>query len=116
MPIKVSFIIAAHNEGDNLTKTLASLVESINDLDYEIVVADDASTDGAVRKSQREFPRVRVVQHRNRLGTSATKALGADQAPGLWRPASSCLRHLLALDRHEVVSDIFAGVKLMTEL
>ncbi|HCS50881.1 MAG TPA: glycosyltransferase family 2 protein, partial [Planctomycetaceae bacterium] len=48
--MKTSILIAAHNEGDNLLRTVRSCVESIHDLDYEIVIADDASSDRAVEE------------------------------------------------------------------
>ena len=39
--MRLSLIIAAHNEGPALWKTVASCVETCAGLDYEIVVADD---------------------------------------------------------------------------
>ena len=39
--VRASIIIAAHNEGKSLWKTIRSCVESIGKLDYEIVIADD---------------------------------------------------------------------------
>ena len=82
MALLVSVIIAAHNEGDHLARTIESVIVGLENLDYEVVVADDASTDGSVRKAQRQFPRTRIVQHSKRLGTSPAKALGAENARG----------------------------------
>ena len=47
--MKASVIIASHNERDLLSKTIASCVEACSDLDYEMIVADDGSTDGSVK-------------------------------------------------------------------
>ncbi|MGI8979507.1 MAG: glycosyltransferase [Pirellulaceae bacterium] len=80
--MRSSLIIAAHNEGESLSKTVASCVETCVDLDYEIVVADDASNDGSIEDVRRCFPRVRVVQSEARQGASPTKALGAQEATG----------------------------------
>ena len=80
--MRTSIVIAAHNEGQSLWKTVASVVESSVGLDYEIVVADDASDDGSVEEMLRRFPRVRVVRHPERRGASPTKDLGARGARG----------------------------------
>ena len=60
--MRASLIIAAHNEGDSLWKTVQSCLETSAGLDCEIVVADDASWDGSVEEAQRRFPQVRVVR------------------------------------------------------
>ncbi len=51
-------------------------------LDYEIVIADDASWDGCIDEVQKRLPYVRVVGREERLGPSPTKDLGARQARG----------------------------------
>lgn len=79
---RVSIIIAAHNEGDRLTDTLATCLETAGDLDAEIIVADDASTDGSAEQARRRFPGVRFHRHERRLGASPAKAMGARQANG----------------------------------
>jgi GT2 family glycosyltransferase len=61
--MRASIIIAAHNEGERLVRTVESVIESAGGLDYEIIVADDASDDGSIEETVRRFPRVRVVRH-----------------------------------------------------
>ncbi len=75
-------MIAAHNEGAALGKTVQSCVETCAGLDYEIVIADDASWDGCIAETCKRFPQVRIVRHEKRLGPSPTKDLGARQARG----------------------------------
>ena len=79
---QVSLIISAHNEGTLLWRTVQSCVESIVDLDYEIVVADDASNDGSIAELTKRIPRVRIVHSGTRLGASAGKDLAARNARG----------------------------------
>jgi glycosyltransferase involved in cell wall biosynthesis len=67
--MRASLIIAAHNEGDALWRTVGSCVETAGGLDYEIVVVDDASTDGSIEETIRRFPRVRLTRHESRLGS-----------------------------------------------
>ncbi|MEX2119336.1 MAG: glycosyltransferase [Pirellulales bacterium] len=80
--MRASIIIAAHNEGEALWKTIHSCVETCVGLDYEILIADDASRDLSVQEAQRRFPQVRVFRHEKRQGASPTKALGARSARG----------------------------------
>ena len=80
--MRASLLIAAHNEGDSLWKTIRSCVEGCARLDYEIVVADDASTDGSVHSAQRRYPQIRVVRNKRRQGASPTKHLAACNARG----------------------------------
>jgi GT2 family glycosyltransferase len=83
--MRASIVIAAHNEGEWLSKTVGSCVETIEGFSYEIVVADDASRDGSIEGLSRRYPQVRVVRHAEgsrRLGVSPTKDLGARHARG----------------------------------
>jgi glycosyltransferase involved in cell wall biosynthesis len=80
--MRASIVIAAYNEGESLWQTIGACVETSAGLDQEIIVADDASFDGSVEEARRRFPRVRVVRHDRRRGTSPTKDLGARQARG----------------------------------
>jgi glycosyltransferase involved in cell wall biosynthesis len=80
--MRASIIIASHNEGEALSRTIESCVETCAGLDHEILVADDASTDGSVEAALRRFPLVRLHRHERRQGTSPTKAMGAQNARG----------------------------------
>jgi len=77
-----TLVIAAHNEGDRLWRTVRSCVETCASLDYEIVIADDSFCDGSVTEVERRFPHARIVRHEERRGASPTKALGARHARG----------------------------------
>ncbi|TAJ96586.1 MAG: glycosyltransferase [Reyranella sp.] len=52
--------------------------------DKEIVVVDDASTDGTLAMLASEFPRVKVVRHRFSRGPSAARNSGLAIATGDW--------------------------------
>jgi glycosyltransferase involved in cell wall biosynthesis len=80
--LRTSIILAAHNEGTSLWQTVRSCVETCAGLDYELVIADDASVDDSVAEVQRRSPQVRVVRHEARRGAAPTKALGAREARG----------------------------------
>jgi len=80
--MRASIVVAAHNEGRDLARTLESIIATADQLDYELIVADDATSDGSVDDVRSRFPQIRVVSSEKRQGASATKALGADEARG----------------------------------
>jgi GT2 family glycosyltransferase len=90
--MRVSIVIASHNEGDLLRKTVASCLDTTEGLDYEIVIADDASTDGCIealqdllaerRRRGDRLPQVRLVANPVRRGVSFTKDLAGRTACG----------------------------------
>ncbi len=77
----ISFVIPAYNEEKLLPKTLAALHSSgrLVGEDYEIVVADDASSDGTAGVAEAQGARVLRVSHRQ---ISATRNSGAREAKG----------------------------------
>lgn len=79
---EISIVVAAHNEGDLLWKTVATCHETCADLNYEIVVADDASEDDCIARLEQRFPDVAVYGSAGRQGPSPTKDRGAQQAKG----------------------------------
>ncbi len=80
--MRVSIVMAAHNEGALLTKTVESCRETCGGLDYEVLVADDCSTDDCIDQLQRAFADVVVLRNRQRKGASPTKDLAARAAHG----------------------------------
>lgn len=65
-----------------LWRTLESCVQASLGLQFEIVIADDASWDGSIDETKKRFPEIRVVRHEERKGASPTKDLGARHARG----------------------------------
>jgi glycosyltransferase involved in cell wall biosynthesis len=80
--MSATIIIAAHNEDALLNKTIESTIDSVANLDYNIVVADDASSDDSIDLALQHFPWLEVARHAQRQGTSPTEALGARKASG----------------------------------
>jgi hypothetical protein len=75
----ISFIVPAHNEQSYLGKTLAAIHASAAALgvDYEIVVVDDASTDGTADIAKQNNAVVVSVNHRQIAGTRNSGARAA---------------------------------------
>jgi len=77
----ISFIVPAHNEQAYLPRTLQAIHEAARatDLPYEIVVANDASTDATPEIARQNGARVVSVNHRQ---IAATRNSGARAAVG----------------------------------
>lgn len=84
---KISIIVPAYNEGENLEALLSSLTRTMEAAGevYEIVVVDDGSNDGSqglLRSAAESDPRIRVIEFRRNFGQTAAMAAGFDFASG----------------------------------
>ena len=76
----VSFIIPAHNEQTLLPRTLESIhgsAKALKNLSYEVIVADDASTDATADVARQHNAKVVRVDHRQISRTRNSGAAGA---------------------------------------
>jgi dolichol-phosphate mannosyltransferase len=80
--VNLSVVIPAHNEAEVVEPTLRGLIAQLDPegIDYELLVVDDASSDGTgdvVRRLAQEQPRVRVVRNEapNGFGFAVRKGL-----------------------------------------
>lgn len=83
---KVSIILPARDEAENITDLLHAITAALHQVPHEIIVVDDGSTDGtlAVLQALRDaMPRLRVLAHAAGCGQSAAIRTGvlAARAP-----------------------------------
>ncbi len=83
----VSVIIPIHNEEENVDALCAELLGVLEEagLDYEVVFADDGSTDGSVRKLKawcERDARVTVIELRRNFGQTAAMSAALDHSRG----------------------------------
>ncbi len=84
-PLWASIIIPMYNAGDYIAGCLESVLhQTIPPAEYEVIVVDDASTDGGVQLVQQWYPSVRLVQSPENLGYARACNLGAEEAKGEW--------------------------------
>lgn len=81
-PVRASVIIVNHNGAAHLAPCLASLAATGGD--REIVVVDNASTDGSARQAEQAFPGIRVVYNTANEGFGHGCNLGARHARGAY--------------------------------
>jgi hypothetical protein len=80
--IDLSILIISCNTCDLTLACLRSLLESSCDLQTEIFVVDNASTDGSVEAIVGEFPQVRVIANRQNRGFAAANNQALQLAAG----------------------------------
>ncbi|MCK4352747.1 glycosyltransferase family 2 protein [candidate division WOR-3 bacterium] len=68
METKLSIIIVNYNTKSYLHQTLFSIYTNPPNFKFEIVVVDNASTDGSVKLLKQEFPQVRVIKNVRNVG------------------------------------------------
>ena len=114
--MRASLVIASHNEGELIDRTIQSCLETLGGLDCEIVLTDDASTDGSIERVKTKFQDVRVVSSPERRGVAATKDRGARSAAGdvLVFLDGHCKPEPGALDRLVTAVEEWNGEAVMT--
>jgi len=78
----VSVIIANYNTRQLLIQCLESVYSSTNDLEIEIVVVDNASTDDSVEHIIKNFPKVRLIENNDNMRFAAANNQGIAIATG----------------------------------
>ena len=78
----VSIIIVNWNTGNLLTNCLKSVSEAVQDLDFEVIVVDNASTDGSAAIVREYFPWVDLIESQINLGFAAGNNLALCRASG----------------------------------
>lgn len=78
---RVSVITPAHNAAAHLTETLDSVLAQRYE-DYEVIVADDASSDETAELAEAYGGRVRCVRSETNLGPAGARNLALEHASG----------------------------------
>jgi len=82
--VTLSIIIASHNTRELLRQCLTSILQFRSRLDLEIIVIDNASSDGSVRMMCTDFPQVRLIQNHDNVGFAKAVNQGLKLANGLY--------------------------------
>ena len=80
-PVNASVVIPVHNGIDDLPTCLGSLVNH-GFAAFEVIVVDDASTDGSAEYIAEHFPTVRLIRNKQNRGFSGSCNVGLQQAQG----------------------------------
>jgi GT2 family glycosyltransferase len=66
--VDISFIIVNWNTRDILIDCLNSIYKTVSDIDLEIYVVDNNSTDGSQEAVKKKFPSVKLIENRTNTG------------------------------------------------
>jgi N-acetylglucosaminyl-diphospho-decaprenol L-rhamnosyltransferase len=80
--IDLSIIIVNWNSADYLRQCLSSVHRETEEINYEVIVVDNASGDGCESMLQKEFPDTRFIAAPQNLGFSRANNLGYEYAGG----------------------------------
>jgi GT2 family glycosyltransferase len=99
----LTIIIVNWNTRGLLRKCLNSIQTTVRDLSYEIIVVDNASTDGSAAMLRESFPQVRLIENLQNRGFGAAN----NQALGLMAGRYALLLNSDAALRENAVSELF---------
>ena len=74
--IDLSIIIVSYKRLDYLRKCVRSIIDTVKQIRYEIIVVDNQSADGTPEIICREFPSLRMIENTENLGFAKGNNLG----------------------------------------
>jgi glycosyltransferase involved in cell wall biosynthesis len=100
---RISVLMASHNAGRFLAPSIASIHNQVF-RDWEMIIVDDASTDGSFAEAERwaaRDSRIRVLWNPTNLGQTASLNRGLEEVRGTWvaRQDADDLSHPMRLAR-----------------
>lgn len=115
----ISVLIVSYNTRDYLLACLESLQRISDEAQFEIIVYDNASTDGSADHVQTQYPEVRLLQSDRNLGFAAGVNRAARDARGKYLfilnpdtlvPRNTIRRILRFFEAHPVAAVLGAGL------
>src|SRR5208283_3241541 len=108
----ISIIIVSWNAKEILLECMKSLIDETDKLHVEIIVVDNASTDGSPEAIKESFPQVYLIQNKENLGFAKANNIGIRHSSGRYiclmnsdvKVLKGCFNKLLDfLDQHPTV-------------
>ncbi len=78
----LSIVIVNYNTKEILKNCLNSVFEKIKDINFEVLVVDNASNDGSIEMIKNEFPNVRVIINKKNIGFAKASNQGLKNVNG----------------------------------
>jgi hypothetical protein len=76
----LSIIVVSYNTREILKECISSVISTVKNLSYEIIVVDNASTDGSVDMLQEKFSSVKVIANNFNKGFAAASNQAVENA------------------------------------
>lgn len=81
-PVTVSILVVSYNTREHTRACLQSIARETVGLSYEVIVVDNASSDGSADMIESEFPALRLIRLDENVGFAAANNLAAAEARG----------------------------------
>src|SRR3990167_6085201 len=78
--MKISVIIPNFNGRKLLEKNLPQVLKEL--IDAEVIIVDDASTDGSADFLSKNYPQIKVISRKQNMGFASSVNLGVKSAQG----------------------------------
>jgi len=78
----LSIIIVNYNTKKLLEDTIQSVIANVFLIEYEIIVVDNASSDGSNEMVKQQYPQVKLIENKDNLGFPKANNLGIKEALG----------------------------------
>lgn len=93
----LSIIVVSYNTKNLTTQTIQSVVSTLkNNVDYEIIVSDNNSTDESIEFLKNKFPQVKIIENSSNLGFAKANNIAIKQSTG---------KYVLLLNSDTLVKD-----------
>ena len=76
----LSIIVVNYNTAHFINQTIRSILRSTFDIDYEIIVVDNNSTDNSVELIKDQFPKIKLIRNARNYGFSKAVNIAVDQS------------------------------------
>lgn len=76
----LSIIIVNYNTKDDTVNCIESVIAKTQELDYEIIVVDNASEDGSVETIKNKFADVKIIKNSKNLGFGKANNIGIEKS------------------------------------
>lgn len=120
--VDISFIIVNWNTRDILRNCLNSIYKTVKDIDYEVYVVDNNSTDGSQEAVKKDFPDVNLIENKTNTGFGHANNQAFDVMQGKYAVLlntdavlkENAIKDLLGfMDKHPKAG--IAGVQLLND-
>tara|TARA_B100000287_G_scaffold403678_1_gene425705 strand:- start:688 stop:1596 length:909 start_codon:yes stop_codon:yes gene_type:complete len=80
--MKVSILIVTYQSEDEILDCIKSIHQNVNNIVFEIIIIDNASTDKTIKTIKDNFPDITIIKNKQNKGFSFANNLGAKLAKG----------------------------------
>lgn len=117
----LSVIIVNYNTKDLLKQTIQSVIDNTKDIEYEIFVTDNASSDGSVEMLKKEYTQVKLIESKDNLGFPKGNNIAIKRASGKYilllnsdtKVIGNCLQNCVKyMDEHSHIGALGCKVEL----